>query len=202
MMHDTGAIILAAGQSTRMGDANKLLLPIDGVAMVRRVVLQYRAAIDGPITVVTGHQAADVVSALHGLDVTCVHNPDFANGQQGSVAVGLQYAPDTQILLIGLGDQPLLTANDIATLVKTHQKTASSKVGIPVSGDVRGNPIVVPHALRAQLTADPARPGCMRFTRENPQLVYRHELPATGFFTDIDTPTDFATLIPEGVSTQ
>lgn len=191
-MHSAGAIILAAGLSSRMGDANKLLLHIDGIPMIRCVVQQYCSALDGVITVVTGHQARDVCAALDGMNVTCVHNPDYAQGQQGSVAIGLKHAPDAEVLLIGLGDQPLLTAHDIKMLMKEQKDTAPSKVAIPAKGDQRGNPICVPHKLRALLMADPLRPGCMRFTRDNPDMVHRYPLVARGFYTDIDTPKDYA----------
>lgn len=195
-MHNGSAIILAAGQSRRMGALNKLLLSVNGVPMVRHVVNQYRAAIDGQITIVVGHEADKVKEALEGTSTHCVFNPDHANGQQSSVACGLAHAPAAGLVLIGLGDQPLLRTADIRDLVAAHQD--DTKISIPVSGDKRGNPIAVPHALRARLTADPARPGCMRFTRDHPEMVHRHRLPAEGFYADIDTPEDYAALLQKG----
>ncbi|MEP5155183.1 nucleotidyltransferase family protein, partial [Planktotalea sp.] len=196
-MHKTGALILAAGLSQRMGERNKLLLPIDGVPMVRRVVQQYRAAIEGPITVVTGHEAEAVQAVLSDLDVRCVVNPEYAKGQQTSVAFGLAQCPEVEALLIGLGDQPLLRASDIVALLDVHARLAPMQVSIPALDDIRGNPIVVPHQLRAQLTRDPERPGCMRFTRDNPDMVHRHPLTAKGFYTDVDTPDSYAALCLE-----
>ena len=193
-MPSVGALILAAGQSQRMGPPNKLLLPIGDHPMIRHVVQTYRAALDGRITVVTGYEAQQVEAALKGLDVRCVFNPDHAKGQQGSVAVGLRHAPEVDLLLIGLGDQPLLTASDIRALVDAHAQGNPDKVSIPFMGEVRGNPIAIPKVLRPQLTADPQRPGCMRFTRDNPDMVQRHPLPAPGFYTDVDTPKDYAAL--------
>ncbi|MEP5730445.1 MAG: nucleotidyltransferase family protein [Sulfitobacter sp.] len=193
-MHEVAAIILAAGVSRRMGADNKLLLSVGGVAMIRRVVAQYRAAIDGPITVVTGHDASHVKAALGQADVTCVFNSKYEDGQQGSVAFGLGHAADAALLLIGLGDQPLLRAEDIRALIAAHRNADPGKVSVPVHADKRGNPIVVPHVLRSQLTANPERPGCMRFTRDNPDLVQRHLLPAAGFYTDIDTPQEYTAL--------
>ena len=195
-MHKVSAIILAAGQSRRMGQANKLLLSVGGVAMVRHVVDQYAAAIDGDITVVLGHEADKVQDALQDARVQCVFNPDYENGQQTSVACGLAFAPDAGLLLIGLGDQPLLGASDIRDLIAAHQD--NTKISIPVCGDQRGNPIAVPHDMRARLTADPKRPGCMRFTRDHPEFVHRHRLSAAGFYTDIDTPGDYAALSQQG----
>ncbi|MEP2472506.1 MAG: NTP transferase domain-containing protein, partial [Paracoccaceae bacterium] len=126
-----------------------------------------------------------------------VFNPDYETGQQTSVAVGLRHAPDASSLLIGLGDQPVLQAADIRALLDAHAAAGRGKISIPVSDETRGNPIVVPHGLRAGLTADPARAGCMRFTRENPALVQRHTLRAEGFYKDIDTPDDYIDLTHE-----
>lgn len=193
-MHDVSLILLAAGQSSRMGTPNKLLLPIGAMPMIRHVALQYRAAFVGPITVVTGHDAEAVTAAIADIDVKCVFNPDHARGQQGSVAVGLKTAPDSALLLIGLGDQPLLKPEDIQTLIAAHKEADPSKVSIPERRGVRGNPIIVPQELRPQLTANRERPGCMRFTRENPNLVQRHSLMADGFYADIDTPQEYAAL--------
>ena len=191
-VHKVSAIILAAGQSRRMGAANKLLLEVGGAAMIRHVVTQYRNAIDGPITAVLGYEADKVQAALEGTGTRCVFNPDHTNGQQTSIACGLAHAPEAELLLIGLGDQPLLKAADIRDLISAHRD--QTKISLPVCDDQRGNPIAVPHALRAQLTANPERPGCMRFTREHPERVQRHTLPAAGFYADIDTPEDYASL--------
>ena len=193
-MPEVAAIVLAAGRSRRMGAANKLLLPVEGVPMIRHVVDQYRAALDGSVTVVLGHEAERVGAALRGSGAVCVFNPDHDAGQQASVACGLADAPEVDLLLIGLGDQPVLQARDIRDLVAAHG--AGMRISIPVRGDRRGNPIVVPRILRARLLADPERPGCMRFTRAHPELVERHALEAAGFYADVDTPEDYAAVVP------
>ena len=55
-MLETGAILLAAGLSRRMGDRNKLLLPIGEIPMIRHMVMTYHTATKSPICVVVGHQ--------------------------------------------------------------------------------------------------------------------------------------------------
>ena len=74
------AIVLAAGRSTRMGAANKLLADVGGKPMLRHAVEAALASQARPVLVVTGHQADDVRAALAGLDVAFVANPDFALG--------------------------------------------------------------------------------------------------------------------------
>ena len=197
-MTEVAAIILAAGLSRRMGAQNKLLLPIGEMPMIRHVAMRYRAAINGPITVVTGHDQAAVTATVQDIaNTSCVFNPDYETGQQTSVAVGLQNTQLADVTLIGLGDQPLLKSADIVALLTAHRSEASKKISIPAQGDTRGNPIVVPRDVRPYLTADPKKLGCMRFTRDNPDLVHRHTLQAAGFYTDIDTPDAYARICKE-----
>lgn len=131
-MDRRAAIILAAGLSRRMGNINKLLIPVDGVAMIRRSVEAYIKACDSRITVVTGYQRAEVETVLRGLDVKFVFNPEFEQGQKTSVAAGLAASPPARATLIGLGDQPFLTSNDLLWLLEQHRANTSCKITVPV----------------------------------------------------------------------
>lgn len=88
----------------------------------------------------------------------------------------------------------MLLADDLTALLAAHHEADHGKITVPVRGDKRGNPIAVPNVLRPHLTADPKRPGCMRFTRENPHLVQKLPLGAAGFYQDVDTPAAYAAL--------
>lgn len=192
-MTEKTAISLAAGLSRRMGAQNKLLLAVDGVPMIRHVTQQYQAAIDGPILVVLGHEAHLVEEALDSPGVDTVFNADFAAGQFTSVAAGLRNAADAQTLMIGLGDQPLLSSTDILALLMAHYCADRDKISFPVHQGNRGNPLVVPRSLRARLLEEPKNPGCQKFTRANADLVQELPLPTPGLFIDIDTPEAYQT---------
>lgn len=193
-MHRSSAIILAAGLSRRMGEINKLLIPIEGIPMIRRSVTAYLGVCDGEVSVVTGYQRADVEAALHGLDVQFVFNPNFEQGQKTSVAVGLAASAPAQDTFIGLGDQPFLTATHLVWLLEQHRTNKSSKITVPVRNKVRGNPLIIPFDLKARLLTDRQNPGCHTFTRENPGLVNLVATQTTAFFRDIDTPQEVAAL--------
>ncbi len=187
-MNKVVTILLAAGLSRRMGARNKLLLPVAGVPMIRHMVDLYKRATDGPVWVVTGHDRSKVEHALQNSGAVTVFNPNYADGQMTSVARGLATAPAAEVVLLGLGDQPMLTPADISTLITAHHAGDPARISIPVHGDARGNPIAIPAPLRARLLDDPRAPGCKKFTRQNPQHVQFHTLPARGFYADIDTP--------------
>ncbi len=190
-MTEATAILLAAGLSTRMGVLNKLLLKTSGIPMIRHIALQYQAAIDGPVLVVLGHEANLVKAALDGTGVDTVFNADFAEGQFTSVATGLRNAVDAKVLLIGLGDQPLLQHKDFTGLLTSHRLVEPDKISIPVNEGARGNPLVVPRSLRARLLEGPKIPGCQRFTRAHPELVQELPLQTRGLYIDVDTPEDY-----------
>ncbi|AXI42077.1 NTP transferase domain-containing protein [Sulfitobacter sp. SK011] len=192
-MDSFGAIILAAGLSRRMEARNKLLLPINGKPMIRHVVETYLAVVDRQVCLVTGFEADRIEAALAGLPIQCVHNADYQAGQPFSVRTGLLAAPaDASNYLIGLGDQPQLTADELRALITAHLAADVQKISIPYKDSARGNPIIVPAALRTQLLADQANPGCGKFTRANPELAQNVPMTQPGFFNDIDTPAAFA----------
>ncbi|MBF9021235.1 nucleotidyltransferase family protein [Rhodobacterales bacterium HKCCA1288] len=200
-MDDVAAILLAAGLSRRMGAQNKLLMPVAGKPMVRHLAETYLSVLTTPLTVVTGHEANKVRAALTGLSVVVAHNENFAEGQPGSVATGLSVATDAALLLIGLADQPRLTQADLIQLLQWHRANDPGKITVPKRDADRGNPILVPRILRPRLTENPNRPGCMRVTRDEPELVQFAPLTADGFYADVDTPEDYAGLMQNEAET-
>ena len=111
---DCHGLLLAAGQSTRMGLENKLLVEFVGKPLVRHVAETMIAAGLDDMTVVIGYQADEVAAALVGLPVHLLFNPDFAAGQGHSVAAGVS-ALDGAVTdaLIALGDMPLISAETV-----------------------------------------------------------------------------------------
>lgn len=184
------AVILAAGQSTRMGLPNKLLMQVGGDPLLRRVIAATLPVVDTPPLVVLGHEAGPIAAVIAGLPVTTIENPAFAQGQEGSVRLGLCNAPQADVTLVILGDQPFLTADDLAALLAAHHASSGDRITVPVRGEARGNPVAIPSALRDDLLAGGARLGCGAFTRENPDLVHPFETDRRGFFFDIDTQDD------------
>ena len=84
-----GVVVLAAGQSLRMGARNKLLCEVEGEIMVARVVDQLLQTSARPIVVVTGHEAEELQAALTGRDLRFAHNDRYADGMSTSLRVGI-----------------------------------------------------------------------------------------------------------------
>lgn len=187
------AVILAAGMSRRMGQANKLLLPIAGEPMISHSLKAYLACCD-EVVVVTGFAACDIRAALANTSVRLVHNPDFAKGQKTSVVAGLRAVGHAKHVLVGLGDQPWLKPQHVTSLVQAHLAADQDKISIPFDGEKRGNPIAIPGALIDVLLADPHAPGCCNFTRTRPECVNKVQLTQSAYYRDVDTPEAYASL--------
>lgn len=134
-------VVLAAGESRRFGDRNKLLVAVDGVPIVRDAVRTLLAAeLDG-VTVVLGHEAERVRSALADLDVQFVENERYRQGQGTSVAAGVVAAGDADAVLIALGDMPHVDPASVDRLLEVYRAGAWSALAAAVDGR-RGNPVL------------------------------------------------------------
>src|SRR5690606_40146905 len=119
------AIVLAAGQSRRMGPLNKLLAEIAGKPMLAHVVDAVLASAARPVIVVTGHEPERVREALSGRDVTFAHNPDYAQGLSTSLRRGTAILDEkVDGAVVCLGDMPGITETHIDRLISAFNPAA------------------------------------------------------------------------------
>lgn len=188
-----GAVVLAAGRSSRMGARNKLLEEIDGVALVRRVVATLLESEARPVIVVVGHESGRVARVLEGLDVSLVHNPDYAQGLSTSLAAGLgALADDVAGALIALADMPGIKAGHIARLIEAFRAHSGGVICVPVRAGRRGNPVLWPRSLFGEMSEVKGDTGARHLIGEYDELVRETEIEADAIFEDIDTPEDLA----------
>lgn len=186
-------LLLAAGQSKRMGDTNKLLMPYGKVPLVRHTAQQILTAKLGEITVVTGFEADAVGQSLSGLDLKFCHNPNFKEGQMSSVRAGSQAIPfNSEGLLIALSDMPKLNVADYQFLYDQFHAYQAQKIIIPYFGHERGNPIIIPRHMISKITFGGSNFGCRKLVQTNPEKVLKVTVDRSTFVWDIDTPGDYS----------
>jgi len=121
-----GIVLLAAGESRRMG-VPKQLLNVGGVPLLRRVAEAAVAAGTAQVVVVLGAHAAAVAPCLDGLRLHIVVHPGWAEGMGSSASVGVraftERVPDSRGVIIALADQPNLSAAHFLRLVEAHGRT-------------------------------------------------------------------------------
>ena len=132
------AVVLAAGNSRRMG-TQKLLLPVAGQPAIARIVDAVTACTEiAMVIVVTGRDGPAVREALTQHDVHLVENPDHEGDMLSSVRCGLRELPATCTgVLVVLGDQPGITPALIASLL-SPQRDASASIVVPTTANGRG----------------------------------------------------------------
>ena len=181
------AIVLAAGRSSRFGRRNKLLEPIDGIAMVRRVALAARASGARPVIAVTGHEAARVADALAGAEVTTVLNQDWEQGLTLSLRVGLRALPsgcDGAIILPAIGE------GELKALISAFVARGGEGVCVPVRHGRRGNPVLWGARFFAEIAALSGDAGAKALLRRHADQVIEVEMDTDAIFADIDARAD------------
>jgi len=189
------AVILAAGRSTRMGGPNKLLAELRGKPLVRIVTEQVLASKATDVTVVTGHQAAEVERALRGLNVTFAHNPDFATGLASSVKAGIAAVPKTAAgAVVCLGDMPLIDARLVDRLIAAFEPDRGMLIAVPVSDGRRGNPVLWSRRFFSELMSLDGDIGARHLIARHAEAVAEVAVEGQGAFVDIDTPQALAAV--------
>ena len=141
------AVILAAGESRRMGTQNKLLLPIGGEALLVKLVASVCASDVGQVLVVIGHEAEKIRRELNEFPLNFVYNPNFSEGMTTSIKYGVKVVShECDGLLICLGDMPFINTSEINKLIHAYAKNRIKGEGlivVPVFKRQRGNPCLL-----------------------------------------------------------
>ncbi|MBU0723395.1 MAG: molybdopterin-binding/glycosyltransferase family 2 protein [Alphaproteobacteria bacterium] len=182
------ALILAGGQSRRMGEINKLLAEINGKPMVAQVVESVRASKAGAITVVTGHEGERVKAALPG-DLAFVDNPDYAGGLSTSLKAGIAALPaDIDGVLVCLGDMPRILPAMIDRLIAAFDPVEGRAICVPTHKGKRGNPVLWGKRFLPEMAALAGDVGAKHLIGEHADLIVEVEMAEDGVLIDIDTP--------------
>ncbi len=190
-----GAVLLAAGEGRRMGGVAKPLIRLQGVPLIRRQLVALSGAGVDEVVVVTGHARLAVEEQVRSFPVTLAHNAAHAQGQDGSVRIGLAALNGVfDAVFVVPCDQPLLAADDLTELISAFKKRPAGHVVVPVVEGRRGNPILLDEQAREQILASAASLGCGHLIGRHPELVHVHATANTRFVVDLDTVEDVRAL--------
>jgi molybdenum cofactor cytidylyltransferase len=190
-----GAVVLAAGSSSRMGTPKQMLL-FRGQTLLRRAALAALRAGCSPVIVVTGAHAEQLRKELHGLDVREVVNTRWDTGMASSVRAGVEALAEsnagTAAVVLMLCDQPHVTPDVIAGLVAAHRATGSPVVASQY-GRSFGVPALFGRPLFAELARLEGRSGAKQVIERHTSEA--HFMPFPEGEIDVDTPDDFSQLL-------
>jgi molybdenum cofactor cytidylyltransferase len=184
------ALILAAGQSKRMGQP-KMLLPWGKTTVLETVLATYKAAGIDNILVVTGG-IREQVEAQVGNSVRTVFNPNYAEGEMlSSVQAGLAgLEPEVEAVLIGLGDQPQVQERSVRLVVDGYLKSGASIIA-PSFQMKRGHPWLVARAHWGEILKMSSPESLRDFLNRHANEIHYVEVKNISILQDLDTPEDY-----------
>jgi molybdenum cofactor cytidylyltransferase len=192
---DVAAIILAAGQSSRMG-AFKPLLPFGETTVIEHTIDYLRLGGVETIIVVVGHGAGEIKTHLQSKRITFATNPDPDSAMAASILQGVRAVPaGAQAVVITPVDQPAVPHEVVTRLIKEWR--AGALLVIPTNADRGGHPVLIDLSFRAELLKlDPAR-GLKSFFDAHRNEVRRVAVNSNYIARDLDTWDDYRSLHQE-----
>lgn len=184
------AILLAAGESRRMGEF-KQLLTVAGKTFVERCVETLLASQADEVIVVTGHRESDVRPILSNRPVRFVYNPDYKKGMSASVKCGIE-AADAQstAALIALVDQPLIEVEIVDQLIAVYRKDRPLIV-VPRYKGRNGHPVIMDMKLREEILSTDTSIGLKQVRDAHAEEVVYIEVASESVLIDFDLPEDY-----------
>lgn len=189
-------VIAAAGAARRMCGADKLLQPVGGVALLRRLATAGLSVSQHVLVTLPETEAARARrAALDGLALRIVPVSDAAEGMAASLraAASVAAAEGAAGLLVVLGDMPEIEAADMQAMLATFERAEDAPILRAASADGRpGNPVLLPAWLFDEIAMLAGDTGARDLLRRHGDRVRMVPLPGNRALTDLDTPQDWA----------
>lgn len=184
------AVILAAGESKRMGKP-KLLLPFGEKTIIETVIDNVVKSKVEKIMVVLGSNRKKIEKKIRDYPVKIIVNPHYAKGMLSSVQEGFHALPhDTQAVLVVLGDQPAVSSDIINEIIEAFQRTGKGIV-VPVYKGNRGHPVLMEMKYRDEVEKLSPEVGLRGIVYNHPEDVLEVHVGTPGILQDIDNAEDY-----------
>jgi CTP:molybdopterin cytidylyltransferase MocA len=194
-MSQVAAILLAAGQSRRMG-AFKPLLPFGNKTVIECCIDYLQGGGVETVVVVLGHREEEVRKHLTGRPLIFSVNPDPNSEMGASIAAGVLELPQScQATLIALCDHPAVPAAVVAKLIATWKNGA--RLVIPTWQDRGGHPVLIDRSFHTELLNLSSRGGLRALFEAHKNTVERVPVESPYIARDMDTWDDYRTLHQE-----
>jgi molybdenum cofactor cytidylyltransferase len=193
------AVILAAGDSSRMGAPKAALLTPDGDSFVARIVRTLRNAHVDDLVIVTGRHHNAVIEALTRDRVVpvprIVRNPDPSRGQLSSLLAGMDVGvtPNTEAVMMMLVDVPLVRVSTVIAVIDTWRQSRAPIVR-PAIGDRHGHPVIFDRGVLDEIRGAPLDTGAKSVVRAHEHELVNVPVDDEGCVRDVDTPSDYDRL--------
>jgi molybdenum cofactor cytidylyltransferase len=191
-------VILAAGNSTRMGKDNKLLRNIGTAPLIRNTAIEMLKSDLDTCSIVLGYQSDKVADVIKDLNINLILNPLWKEGQASSLRAAINSLdPTYSDLLIMLGDLPGIKSSHINSIIEEHLLTDNrkSKMTIPSFKGQKGNPVIWGRSFFHDLSNLEGDVGGRVLFSQHPAAINLIEMDDPSVVTDTDTPEDFENFL-------
>ncbi len=186
------AVVLSAGESSRMGQP-KALLPVGKKSFIENIVCGLQEAGVGKIIVVLGHHAKEIQPKIARLPVEVLINENYRQGQLSSLKVALQRLEDAEGVdgaLVHLVDHPFLNPALVSEMIDRFYESKKLIV-LPRYRGRRGHPVIFSRELFRELLDAPLDQGAKSVVHAHREDTLEIETDNEGVTVDIDTPEDY-----------
>jgi molybdenum cofactor cytidylyltransferase len=185
-MEDIWAIILAAGESKRMGFP-KMFLPFNGSTMIENVIRNIKSSKVDNMIIVSGAGSEKLSELVSGLNANCCYNNNYKEGMLSSVLCGIRNLPaDFRAVLVFQGDQPLIAPETINKVIDAYRSSGKGIV-IPVFEKKRGHPLLIDRKYRDETEKLDPDKGLRSLADKFSGDVFEVETVDPGILRDFDT---------------
>jgi len=192
------AILLAAGESKRMGDTDKRFLLYKGKPLVNHVMLNLWNSEQSQVIIVMQDNDNNLLNGQENEQIKVVINPDYQQGMTTSIQAGVAAASDkARGYMICLADQPLITTEDYNYIIETFENTYLSNkkcIIVPFFDQKKGNPVIFSAHYREAILAHKNMEGCKEIIQANKEHIVTIDMPNDHILRDVDTPEDYEKL--------
>lgn len=190
------AIILAAGESRRMGQP-KMLLPWGTRTVIEHVVTTFLRAGVEDLVVVTGGGRERVEKAIDGYPVRTVFNGSYAAGEMLSSLQRalMEMQEGTRAALIGLGDQPQVQESSVRLICQVYEES-NSRLVVPSHSRRRGHPWLVARPLWKEILSLRSPETPRDFLNNHADEIRYVDIDTPTILSDLDTPDDYQKFRP------
>ena len=194
------AILLAAGESKRMEDENKLVKEIDGTPLIKYAVKNILGSAVDELVVVLGHEKIIIENIIEkNKKIKFVYNESYQKGISTSIIKGLNsISKKTKAFFICMGDMPDVNQSIYNKLIKTrynYNKELSSdkkkEIFIPTFEGKKGNPILCSKFILEKIINNDEDFSAKKITEENEDKILYVPVKSNGIILDFDTKDDF-----------
>ena len=193
------AIVLAAGMSRRMGEKNKLLLPLGAKTVIESVIEEIISSTANKTIVVLGFQHAKILEKLNKYPVEFIFNSSYRKGQTTSIQSAMSLiTQESNGFMVCLGDMPLLKTSDYNWLIDHFNQSIDPgrpKILRPTYKGNPGNPVIFDKRYVREIMACGSEDGCREVIRNNHGNYKPIEVNELKYFFDIDSSEDYDRLL-------